>query len=82
MLVPTSRPTTARCWPTASLKTGGARRESYLLAEAFAAYELTDKATVRLNVRNLFDKKYLRTVQFGAIYGSPRSLALSLEYEL
>ena len=41
-----------------------------------------DAATLRLNVNNLLDKKYLKTVQYGAIYGAPRTAALTLEYQL
>ncbi|MFT3956131.1 MAG: TonB-dependent siderophore receptor [Piscinibacter sp.] len=69
-------------WQSDVNKTAGARQDSYLLANGFAAYELTDAATVRLNVDNVFDKKYLRTVQYGAIYGAPRTAAISLEYKL
>jgi outer-membrane receptor for ferric coprogen and ferric-rhodotorulic acid len=53
-----------------------------VLIDAFAAYELTDKATLRLNLKNLTDKKYLRSVTYGAIYGAPRTAALTLEYKL
>lgn len=69
-------------WQSDISKTGGARQDAYLLADAFAAYELTPAATVRLNIRNLTDEKYLRTVQFGAIYGAPRTASISLEYKL
>jgi len=67
-------------WQSDVAKEGGARQDAYLLADAFAAYALTDKATLRLNIYNVFDKKYLRTVQYGAIYGAPRSALLSLDY--
>ena len=60
-------------WQSDISKIGGARQDAYLLADAFAAYELTPAATVRVNIKNLTDEKYLRTVQFGAIYGAPRS---------
>lgn len=69
-------------WQSAVSKIAGASQDAYTLVDAFAAYELSDKATLRLNVNNLFDKKYLRTVQFGAIYGAPRTAALTLEYKL
>ncbi len=69
-------------WQSEVSKIGGASQSAYLLADAFAAYELTDSATVRFNVRNIFDKKYLSTVAFGAIYGAPRTYAVSLEYKL
>lgn len=67
-------------WQSDIEKIDGAEQDGYVLANAFAAYQLTKDATLRVNVDNLFDKKYLRTVQFGAIYGEPRSTSVSLEY--
>ena len=69
-------------WQSDVSKMAGANQGAYALVDAFAAYELSEKATVRLNVYNVFDKKYLRTVQFGAIYGAPRTASLTLEYKL
>ncbi len=69
-------------WQSDVEKIAGARQDAYLLADAFAAYELSEAATVRLNVKNLSDEKYLRSVQFGAIYGAPRHFAVSLDYKL
>ncbi len=69
-------------WQSDVFKNGAARQDSYLLVNAFASYQLTDAATVRLNVDNLTDEKYLRTVQFGAIYGAPRQYSVSVEYKL
>ncbi|MBA4195844.1 MAG: TonB-dependent siderophore receptor, partial [Comamonadaceae bacterium] len=69
-------------WQSDVSKINGARQDAYMLVDAFAAYALTDKATLRLNLKNLLDKKYLRTVQYGAIYGAPRTAALTLEYKL
>jgi outer-membrane receptor for ferric coprogen and ferric-rhodotorulic acid len=69
-------------WQSDISKVGGARQDAYLVANVFAAYELTAAATVRLNIDNLFDRKYLRTVQFGALYGAPRAASISLEYKL
>ncbi|AOS44664.1 FhuE receptor precursor [Lacunisphaera limnophila] len=69
-------------WQSDIFKTGAVRQDSYLLVNSFAAYELTNAATVRLNVDNLSDEKYLRTVQFGAIYGAPRQFSLALDYKL
>lgn len=80
--LPKLRVGAAARWQSDVSKTGGARQDSYVLADAFAAYELSSAATVRLNVGNLFDEKYLRTVQYGAIYGAPRNVAVSLEYKL
>lgn len=69
-------------WQSDIFKVGAVRQDSYLLVNSFAAYELTPAATVRLNIDNLTDQKYLRTVQFGAIYGAPRQFSLALEYKL
>lgn len=69
-------------WQSDVSKLNGASQDAYVLLDAFAAYELSDKATLRLNINNLLDKKFLRTVQYGAIYGAPRTAALTLEYKL
>ncbi|KAB2914883.1 MAG: TonB-dependent siderophore receptor [Dechloromonas sp.] len=81
-MLPAVRVGAAVRWQSDVAKTGGAWQDSYVLADAFAAYALTDKATLRLNINNLFDEKYLRTVQYGAIYGAPRSAFISLDYKL
>ncbi len=80
--LPQLRVGTAVRWQSDVSKENGAWQNAYTIADAFAAYALTDKATLRLNINNLFDKKYLRTVQYGAIYGAPRSVLLSLDYKL
>jgi outer membrane receptor for ferric coprogen and ferric-rhodotorulic acid len=69
-------------WQSDVSKVAGARQDAYVVADAFAAYEMSDKTTVRLNIKNLTDKKYIRSVTSGAIYGAPRSAALTLEYKL
>ena len=69
-------------WQSAIDKIAGATQDAYVLVDTFVAYELTDKATLRLNLKNLADKKYLRSVTYGAIYGAPRTAALTLEYKL
>lgn len=63
-------------------KVGGARQGGYLLADVFASYDLTDAATLRLNVNNLFDKTYIGGLAYGAIYGAPRNAALTVQFEL
>lgn len=69
-------------WQSEVSKASGASQAAYVLVDAFAAYEVSDKATLRLNINNLLDKKYLKTVQYGAIYGAPRTAAVTLEYKL
>ncbi len=59
-----------------------ASQGAYLTADAFASYELNDKASVRLNLNNVLDKKYLRGIAYGAIYGAPRNAAVTLNYKL
>jgi len=68
-------------WQSDISKAQGARQDSYVLLNSFASYQLSDAATLRVNVDNLTDEKYLRTVQFGAIYGAPRQYSVSLEYK-
>ena len=69
-------------WQSDVYKRGGAKQDSYLVAHAFASYQLTDDATLRLNINNVFDKKYVGGLAYGAIYGAPRSAMLTLEYKL
>lgn len=69
-------------WQSEVYKVGSARQDSYLVANAFAAYELNKAATVRFNVNNLFDKKYIGGLAYGAIYGAPRNASISFEYKL
>ena len=69
-------------WQSEASKNPGARQGAYLLAHAFAAYEFSPAATLRLNVDNLFDKKYVGGLAYGAIYGAPRNAAIPLDYKL
>ncbi|MEK8047764.1 TonB-dependent siderophore receptor [Ideonella margarita] len=69
-------------WQSGISKNAGASQGAYAVADAYAAYALNEAATLRVNVNNLFDQKYLRTVQYGAIYGAPRTASISLEHKL
>ena len=69
-------------WQSDTSKNGGYKQEAYVVANGFAAYEVSDKATVRLNVNNLFDKKYVGGLSYGAIYGAPRVATVTLDYKL
>lgn len=69
-------------WQSEVSKAGSVTQGAYFVANAFAAYELSKEATLRLNVNNLFDKKYIGGVTYGAIYGAPRNGSVSLEYKL
>ena len=69
-------------WQSDVRKIGGARQDAYLLANGFAAYALNERTTLRLNVNNLFDKKYVGGLSYGAIYGAPRNASVTLDYKL
>lgn len=69
-------------WQSESSKIASAHQDAYLLANAFAAYDINPRTTVRLNVNNLFDKKYIGGLAYGAIYGAPRNGAVSVEFKL
>ncbi|UXH77160.1 TonB-dependent siderophore receptor [Roseateles amylovorans] len=69
-------------WQSAVSKIGSVKQGAYMVTNAFASYELNSKATLRVNVDNLFDKKYVGGLAYGAIYGSPRTAGVSLEYKL
>ena len=69
-------------WQSDVSKIGSAEQSAYLVANAFASYEVTKAATLRLNVNNLFDKKYIGGLAYGAIYGAPRNVAVTLDYKL
>lgn len=57
--------------------TGLVKQDSFILAHGYVAYDITDRSTVRLNVNNLFDKKYIGGLAYGAIYGAPRNATVS-----
>ena len=65
-----------------SNKASGIRQDAYVLANAFASYDVNDRTSVRLNVNNLFDKKAIGGLAYGALYNAPRNVAVSLNYKL
>jgi outer membrane receptor for ferric coprogen and ferric-rhodotorulic acid len=69
-------------WQSAVGNTHGVKQDAYLTANAFASYAINNKTSLRLNVYNLFNKKYLSSLQYGAIYGAPLNGAFTLEYKL
>jgi len=68
-------------WRSDAYKNGGAKQDAFFIANAFSSYEINKQATIRLNVNNLFDKKYVQGLVYGAIYGEPRTAQLTLEYK-
>ena len=68
-------------WKSDAYQEVGARQDAYFIANTFASYEIDQQTSVRLNVNNIFDKKYIQGVQYGGIYGSPRTSLLTLAYK-
>ncbi|RVU83583.1 TonB-dependent siderophore receptor [Leucothrix sargassi] len=58
-----------------------AEQDAYMVTNAFASYDVSKNASLRLNVNNIFDEKYIANVQHGAIYGAPRNAALTFNYK-
>ncbi|MCH6482853.1 TonB-dependent siderophore receptor [Pseudoxanthomonas sp. LH2527] len=56
------------------------RQGSYAVVNAFAAWNFLENATLRANVGNLTDEKYINTLYQIGYYGAPRHWSLSLEY--
>ncbi|WP_231804228.1 TonB-dependent siderophore receptor [Stenotrophomonas sp. MMGLT7] len=56
------------------------RQGSYAVLNAFAAWDFLPNATVRLNVNNLTDEKYINTLRYSGYYGAPRNYTLSLNW--
>ena len=62
-------------------------QKSYAIADLMIGYQATPKLDVRLNINNLFDKKYYSAITGSVpfpsnVYGEPRSVILSLNYKL
>ena len=58
-----------------------ARQDSYAVFNAFAAWRLAPKTTLRFNVNNLTDEKYINTLRYAGYYGAPRSFEAALNYQ-
>ncbi len=69
-------------WQSEVYKSGGYRQSAYMVSDVFASYQVTKDLSARLNINNLFNKKYVGGLAYGAIYGEPRSAYISLEHKL
>ncbi|HZW18862.1 MAG TPA: TonB-dependent siderophore receptor [Luteimonas sp.] len=56
------------------------RQDSYTVLNGFVAWDFRTDATLRLNVRNLGDEKYINTLRYSGYYGAPRNYTLSLNW--
>ena len=56
------------------------RQGSYAVLNAFVAWDCLPNATVRLNVNNIGDEKYINTLRYSGYYGAPRNYMLSFDW--
>lgn len=57
------------------------RQDSYAVLNAFAAWKFLPGATLRLNVDNIGNEKYIGSLYQIGYYGAPRSVRVSLDYK-
>lgn len=56
------------------------RQGSYAVLEGFVGWDFLPNATLRLNVRNLGNQKYINTLRYSGYYGAPRNYTASLDW--
>jgi outer membrane receptor for ferric coprogen and ferric-rhodotorulic acid len=56
------------------------RQDSYALLNAFAAWEVLPNMTVRANVNNIADEKYIQSLYSVSYYGMPRDYSVTLDW--
>ena len=56
------------------------RQGSYALVNAFAAWDVLPKLTLRANVNNIGDKKYITSLYNIGYYGAPTNYMVSLDW--
>lgn len=56
------------------------RQDSYAVLNGFVAWDFVPNATLRLNVNNLTDEKYINTLRYSGFYGAPANYMLSLNW--
>lgn len=57
------------------------RQDSYSVFNGYAAWDFLPDATLRLNVDNLGDKKYINTLRYSGYYDEPRNYTVSLNWK-
>ncbi|MCD9005982.1 TonB-dependent siderophore receptor [Luteimonas sp. XNQY3] len=56
------------------------RQKGYALFNAFAAWDIAPDLTLRANVNNIFDRKYIQSLYSVSYYGPPREYSVSLDW--
>lgn len=57
------------------------RQDNYVLLNAFARYDVSKQLTVRLNLNNLTDEKYITSLYQVGYYAAPRNFIASLDWK-
>ncbi|MEI7366220.1 ferric-rhodotorulic acid/ferric-coprogen receptor FhuE [Pectobacterium sp. 1950-15] len=57
-----------------------AEQGSYALVNLFSRYQVTKQLAVQANINNLFDKEYSDYLAPYAVYGTPRSVSMTVNY--
>ncbi|HYG07086.1 MAG TPA: TonB-dependent siderophore receptor [Stenotrophomonas sp.] len=55
-------------------------QDSYAVLNGFVAWDVLPNATLRFNVRNITDEKYINTLRYAGYYGAPRNYTLSFDW--
>ncbi len=56
------------------------RQGSYAVVNAFMAWDFLDNASLRLNVNNAFNEKYINTLRYSGYYGAPANYSVTLDW--
>lgn len=56
------------------------RQDGYTLLNAFASWNIQPNVTVRANVGNLTDEKYINSLYSVSYYGAPRNYSMSVDW--
>jgi outer-membrane receptor for ferric coprogen and ferric-rhodotorulic acid len=55
-------------------------QDSYAVLNGYAAWNFLPNATLRANVDNITDEKYINTLRYAGYYGAPMNYTVNLEY--
>ena len=56
------------------------RQGSYAVLNGFVGWDFVENASVRLNVNNLFNEKYINTLRYSGYYGAPSNYTLTVNW--
>lgn len=59
---------------------GTVRQDAYATLNLFGRYQLSDNASLRANIYNVTDEKYIASLYQIGYYGAPRNYSVSIDY--